>query len=75
MIASVGLDRYSTASPEFTREFGWVPGVNHSIVVEGVSRSGCLIVADPSVPLCREQWDDETVRTLWRGYAMRLVPR
>jgi len=75
MILSVGLARGAAADPEFTREYGWVPGVNHSVILQEFSRSGSAVIIDPSAPMCREQWDDAMVRLLWRGYALRLVPR
>jgi hypothetical protein len=75
MILSVGLEAGSTVDREFTREFGWEPGVNHSVVLVGFSSTGNAIIADPSQELCREHWDRETLDTLWRGYAFRLVER
>lgn len=75
LILSVGLDGSAPADSEFTREFGWVPGVNHSVVLEGFSSNHCANIADPAQEMCREQWDAETLRTLCRGYAFRLVPR
>ena len=42
MILSVGLAAGTPANPEFTREFGWVPGINHSVVLETV-RSGGIV--------------------------------
>lgn len=74
-ILSVGLSESAPANSDFTREFGWVPGVNHSVILEGFNSHGCATIADPSLPMCREQWDAETLRTLWRGYAIRLVNR
>jgi hypothetical protein len=74
-ILSVGLADSASANTDFTREFGWVPGVNHSVVLDGFSTLGYAQIADPAMPMCREQWDEETLRTLWRGHAIRLVPR
>jgi len=75
MILSVGLDGAAPADSEFTREFGWVPGVNHSVVLEGFSSNHCANIADPAQEMSREQWDAKTLRTLWRGCAFRLVRR
>ena len=74
-ILSVGLARSMPANTDYTREFGWVPGVNHSVVLNGFNSRGAALIADPALPMCREQWDAETLRTLWRGYAIRLVLR
>jgi hypothetical protein len=75
MIVSVGLDRGAPANTDFTREFGWVPGVNHSVVVERFSSNGSAVIADPACDMCREQWGADTLRTLWRGYGIRLMRR
>jgi hypothetical protein len=74
MILSVGLDG-AASDPEFTREFGWIPGVNHSVILEGFSTTHCAIIADPSQEMSREHWDYETLQTLSRGHAFRLVRR
>ena len=75
MIVSVGLDRGAPGNTDFTREFGWVPGVNHSVVIERFSSNRSAVIADPACEMCREQWNADTLRTLWRGYGMRLVRR
>ncbi|MEX2172886.1 MAG: hypothetical protein WD872_00905 [Pirellulaceae bacterium] len=75
MIVSVGLAANAAGNTDFSREFGWVPGVNHSVVLERVRANGVAIVADPSQEMSREHWDRETLRKLWRGNALRLVPR
>lgn len=75
MIISVGLDSSAARDTDYTREFGWVPGVNHSVILHGFTSFGCAVIADPTQELSREQWDEEMLRTLWRGYAIRLVER
>jgi peptidase C39-like protein len=75
MILSVGLESGDSPHSEFTREFGWVPGVNHSVVLESMHPSGTAIIADPSQEMSREHWDRKTLVTLWRGSALRLVKR
>jgi len=75
LILSVGLESGLPADTDFTREFGWVPGVNHSVVLTGFTKSGLAVIADPSLEMSREQWDRPMLRALWRGYAIRLVPR
>lgn len=75
MILSVGLAAGTPDAAELTREFGWVPGVNHSVVLESVRSGGIAIIADPSQEMSREHWDPEMLATLWRGTALRLVPR
>ncbi|MDX1948503.1 MAG: hypothetical protein SFU86_24165 [Pirellulaceae bacterium] len=74
-ILSVGLASSASANSDETREFGWIPGVNHSVILNGFNSRGMAQIADPALPMCREQWDHETLRSLWRGYAIRLVKR
>ncbi|HZL89562.1 MAG TPA: hypothetical protein VFB96_14455 [Pirellulaceae bacterium] len=75
LILSVGLDRGNSADTDYTREFGWVPGVNHSVILHKFSRSGAAVISDPSIEMSREQWEPPMLQTLWRGYALRLVRR
>lgn len=75
LLISVGLDQTSLRDTDYTRELGWIPGVSHSVVLERFSTGGAAVIADPSQEMTREHWDAETLRTLWRGYAFRLVPR
>lgn len=75
MILSVGLERGVSADGVFTREFGWVPGVSHSVVLERVTSTGAAVIADPACEMCREQWDRETLEALCQGYGLRLVRR
>lgn len=75
LILSVGLESGLPADTDFTREFGWVPGVNHSVVLTGFTSNGLAVIADPSLEMSREQWDGPTLQVLWRGYAIRLVRR
>ena len=75
MILSVGLERGNPADTDYTREFGWVPGVNHSVVLHKFTSTGAAVISDPSIEMSREQWDGPMLQTLWRGYALRLVRR
>lgn len=75
MILSVGLLGNESRETALTREFGWIPGVNHSVVLLGFNEDGSAEIADPSLTACREKWSPEMLQTLWRGHAFRLVPR
>jgi hypothetical protein len=75
MILSVGLPSDAPANTDYTREFGWVPGLNHSVVLESYDRSEMAVIADPSLAMSREHWDRETLATLYRGTVVRLVRR
>ena len=75
LILSVGLAADAPQNSEFTREFGWVPGVNHSVVLEAFQQGGLAIISDPSQEMTREHWDQETLQMLHRGTVVRLVKR
>lgn len=74
MILSVGLES-GAANEELESDFGWVPGVNHSVVLLKFNDQGAAVIADPTQELHREHWDSPTLHALWRGYAFRLVER
>ncbi len=75
MIVSVGLQQFASSDTAFTREFGWVPGVNHSVIVRYFDQNGSAIIADPTQARCTESWAPETMDMLYRGVAFRLVKR
>jgi hypothetical protein len=54
-------------------EWGWKPGVGHSVVALQRSPLGRLVVADPAPGIGREEWTKDDVQYLFRGTAMRLV--
>jgi ABC-type bacteriocin/lantibiotic exporter with double-glycine peptidase domain len=75
LILSVGLERDVSADREYETEWGWTPGVRHSVVLRGFTVDGQAEIADPAPNSTFERWSPETLRVLWRGTAVRLVPR
>ncbi len=75
MIVEVGLDSNERVDPAFRYEFGWVPGMKHSVILREFTTHGRAAIVDPSPQIGREEWDFETLQSLWRGYGMRLIPR
>jgi hypothetical protein len=75
LILSVGLPADEPVNSEFSREFGWVPGVNHSVVLESYQGSETAVISDPSQEMSREHWDRDMLDTLFRGTVVRLTPR
>ncbi len=73
-IISVGLDA-KDSSLELRREWGWIPGVDHSVVFVGTTTPSGLIVADPAPGYGQERWSRENFSMLFRGLAIRLVER
>lgn len=57
----------------YREEYGWIPGMPHSVIVLGREPNGTYIVHDPVAG--REFWNEEELRLLWTGSAVRLIPR
>jgi len=74
MIMEVGLETDAQIDAAFRSEFGWSPGIRHSVVLLGTTQQR-LRVVDPSPQIGREEWDDESLKLLWRGHGLRLVRR
>jgi len=58
---------------QYQREWGWIPGTSHSVVVITQVRPGEFIVHDPVAG--KEVWTEDDLRALWGGDGMRLVSR
>ncbi|WP_425618839.1 peptidase C39 [Anatilimnocola sp. NA78] len=56
--------------PRFEQEWGWIPGMGHSVVALGRRPSGELVVADPAIGL--ELWSESKLQTLWQGNGLRV---
>lgn len=56
--------------PRFENEWGWIPGMGHSVVVLGRKTNGGFIVADPAQGL--ELWTEAKLETLWQGNGLRV---
>ncbi|SFJ07724.1 cysteine peptidase family C39 domain-containing protein [Planctomicrobium piriforme] len=54
----------------FEAEWGWIPGMGHSVVGLGRSPEGEFLIADPAIGL--ELWSESKLKTLWQGNALRL---
>jgi hypothetical protein len=67
------LRRNAPFEQVYQEEYGWIPGTPHSVVVLGRAHDGTYIIHDPVAG--REFWDEEEMRLLWTGSAVRLVPR
>lgn len=56
-------------------ENGWIPGVDHTVVLLGRGPGNTFQVADPTPGIDRELWRPETFNALWRGVGFQLVER
>jgi predicted double-glycine peptidase len=75
MILEVGLEADDHVDPAYRTEFGWVPGMKHSVILRGFTEQGDARVVDPTPNIGRERWDAETLQLLWRGHGIRLIHR
>ncbi|MDP6439848.1 MAG: cysteine peptidase family C39 domain-containing protein [Candidatus Brocadiia bacterium] len=71
VVVSVGVKPGSNTDPMYAQDWGWTPGVAHSVVVYGFAGNKRIDVADPSVG--REQWYIRDLRVLWRGEGLQLL--
>ncbi|KAA5542596.1 peptidase C39 [Roseiconus nitratireducens] len=68
---------YGVSDPRYVEQWGWIPGMGHSVVIAGFDdgHSGLddatFVVADPSTGL--ERWSIDDMRVLWHGDGIRLV--
>ena len=74
-ILRVGLDPTSELADELRVEAGWRSDVDHSVLYLGVEQSGYTQVFDPSPEYGRECWSPLVMQELYRGHAVRLIPR
>ena len=54
----------------FVEQWGWIPGMGHSVVILGRTTDGNFIVGDPAVGL--EIWSKADLDLLWSGVGMRV---
>lgn len=70
-ILFMGLDKDSILSEIYSAK-GWIPGVEHSVLLIGMSHRRWNIV-DPAVG--HELWAERDLPMLWKGRGIRLVRR
>lgn len=66
----VHLEPGFDGDPRYEREWGWTPGLRHSVVVFGRAGEERIDVGDPSIG--REEWTLTDLRVLWHGEGLRL---
>jgi len=54
----------------YADEWGWIPGMGHSVVALGRTPDSGIIVGDPSVGL--ERWTEADLKLLWQGNGVRV---
>src|SRR5262249_9190240 len=74
-ILTVGLPDDAPAYRIYQYDWGWVPGVSHSVVLFRFLPRQQVRVGDPSLDEGQENWSRNDLQVLWRGRGIRLVPR
>lgn len=69
VLAAVRLP-FGVDDPRFAQEWGWIPGMGHSVVVLSRTPGGEFVVADPAIGL--ELWSESKLKTLWQGNGLRI---
>ena len=54
----------------YADQWGWIPGMGHSVVALGRTQDSGIIVGDPSVGL--ERWTEADLKVLWHGNGVRV---
>jgi len=67
---SADVDR---RDPRYSRDWGWVRGIKHTVVLYGFTAEGKPEIGDPSFG--REHWDQQALRDLWTGDYVALKQR
>jgi hypothetical protein len=73
VLLTARLDLRPGVDPRYHQEWGWVPGVPHTVVVFRALDNDLFDVGDPAAG--RELWNRRALETLWHGEGLRLVPR
>jgi hypothetical protein len=74
VILTVQLKHGAPVDPRFHRDWGWVPGVYHHVVLFRFHQGGTILeVGDPAIG--REFWGIDALQALWHGQAIQLRRR
>ena len=74
-ILSVGLTTRSNVDPVYQTEWGWTPGVRHSVVLLGFLDATQVEIGESANYVGRDRWTTESLRQLFQGQGLRLVQR
>lgn len=72
-ILIVELSKDANVDPRYEQEWGWLPGVRHSVVFYRFLEDGRIEMGDPATG--REHWHAGALKVLWQGQALRLRRR
>jgi len=72
VLLTVQLPRTGVDDPRYEQQWGWIPGMGHSVVALKRLSATELLVADPAAGL--EVWTRDDLEVLFHGGALRLTP-
>lgn len=75
VILTVGIPKEGYVNPTYEADYGWVPGVSHSVVLFEFLPRQFVRIGDPSVIEGQEKWTRRDLDVLWQGHGIRLVHR
>ncbi len=61
---------FGVADRRYADQWGWIPGMGHSVVALGRDSKGRILIGDPSVGL--EFWTPADLELLWHGNGLRI---
>jgi len=62
----------AAADSRYQKDWGWVPGLSHSVLFYGFIDDEHVSIGDPSIG--REQWTVADLDLLWQRSGVRLIP-
>lgn len=75
-VLMVGIPSEDAAPPIYTHQYGWIPGVYHSVLFFRFrTGEGVVAMGEPTPGIAEENWTEKDLRVLYRGRGMRLVKR
>ncbi|TWT83236.1 hypothetical protein CA13_47010 [Planctomycetes bacterium CA13] len=72
VLIMVKLPEFGVDLSLYADQWGWIPGLGHTVVALGRTPQGHFVIGDPSVG--RELWTRENLEVLWHGDAIRFGP-
>lgn len=75
ILLDVGLPLNVTVPKIYSEEYGWQPGVLHSVIYYGFKPPDRAEIAEPTPGVGREEWSLTDMQVLYRGRGFRLVRR
>jgi hypothetical protein len=70
ILISAEFNSGSEEHSKYVSQWGWKPGIPHSVVLFERTENGYLTVGDPAIGI--ERWDDEALEVLWDGQGIVL---